>query len=71
MYLSPTNFLSENKDTFTDDYFKTTWQGLRLPMFCTKTNPRLKLFSVSARVSENVSPKNKILHKIRFNQEIQ
>ena len=51
--------------TFSDDCFKSTWQGLRLPMFCTATNPRLKFFPVSARVSEN-----KVLHRIKFNQEI-
>ena len=51
--------------TFSDDCFKSTWQSLRLPMFCTATNPRLKLFPVSARVSEN-----KVLHRIKFNQEI-
>ena len=38
--------------TFSDDCFKSTWQGLRLPMFCTATNPRLKFFPVSAHVSE-------------------
>ena len=51
--------------TFSDDCFKSTWQGLRLPMFCTATNPRLEFFPVSARVLEN-----KVLHRIKFNQEI-
>ena len=51
--------------TFSDDCFKSTWQGLRLLMFCTSTNPRLTFFPVSARVS-----KNKVLHRIKFNQEI-
>ena len=50
--------------TCSDDCFKSTWQGLRLPMFYTATNPRLKFFPVSASVSE------KILHRIKFNQEI-
>ena len=39
--------------TFSDGCFKSTWQGLRLPIFFTKTNLRLKFFSVSARLSEN------------------
>ena len=51
--------------TFSDDCFKSTWQSLRLLKFCTATNPRLKFFPVSARVSEN-----KVLHRIKFNQEI-
>ena len=51
--------------TFSDDSLKSTWQGLRLPMFCTTTNPRLKFFSVSV-----VCQKIKILHRIKFNQEI-
>ena len=50
--------------TFSDDFFKSTWQGLRLPMFCTTTNPRLKFFCFSS------CQKIKILHRIRFNQEI-
>ena len=51
--------------TFSDDCFKSTWQGLRLPMFCTATNPRLK-FSLFQLVCQ----KNKVLHRIKFNQEI-
>ena len=48
--------------TFSDDCFKSTWEGLRLLMFCTATNPRLKFFPVCQ--------KNKVLHRIKFNQEI-
>ena len=51
--------------TFSDDCFKSTWQGLRLPMFCTVTNPRLKFFPVSA-----VCQKTKVIHRIKSNQEI-
>ena len=51
--------------TFSDDCFKNTWQGLRLPMFCTATNPRLKFF-----LFQLVCQKNKVLHRIKFNQEI-
>ena len=51
--------------TFSDDCFKSTWQGLRLPMFCTATNPRLKFF-----LFQLMSQKNKVLHRIKFNQEI-
>ena len=51
--------------TFSDDCFKSTWQGLRLPMFCTATNPRLK-FSLFQLVCQ----KNKVLNRIKFKQEI-
>ena len=51
--------------TFSDDCFKSTWQGLRLSMFCSATNPRLK-FSLFQLVCQ----KNKVLHRIKFNQEI-
>ena len=51
--------------TFSDDCFKSTWQGLRLPMFCAATNPRLK-FSLFQLVFQ----KNKVLHRIKFNQEV-
>ena len=51
--------------TFSDDCFKSTWQGLRLPMFCTATNLRLK-FSLFQLICQ----KNKVLHRIKFNQEI-
>ena len=50
--------------TFSDDCFKSTWQGLRL-LFCTTTNPRLK-FSLFQLMCQ----KNKVLHRIKFNQEI-
>ena len=51
--------------TFSDDCFKSTWQGLRLPMFCIATNPKLR-FSLFQLVCQ----KNKVLHRIKFNQEI-
>ena len=51
--------------TFSDDRFKSTWQGLRLPMFFTVTNPKLK-FSLFQLVCQ----KNKVFHRIKFNQEI-
>ena len=51
--------------TFSDDCFKSTWQGLRRPMFCNATNPRLKFF-----LFQLVCRKNKVLHRIKFNQEI-
>ena len=51
--------------TFSDDFFKSTWQGLRLSMFCTATNPRLKFF-----LFQLMCQKNKVLHRIKFNQEI-
>ena len=53
------------KKTFSDNCFKSTWQGLRLPMFRTATNPRLKLF-----LFQLMGQKNKALHRIKFNQEI-
>ena len=48
--------------TFSDDCFKSTWQSLRLPMFCTATNPRLK-FSLFQLLCQ----KNKVF---QFNKEI-
>ena len=51
--------------TFSDDCFKSIWQGLRLPMFCTATNPRLN-FSLFQLMGQ----KNKVRHRIKFNQEI-
>ena len=53
------------RKTFSDDCFKNTWQSLRLPMFCIATNPRLKL-----SMSQLMCQKNKVLHRIEFNQEI-
>ena len=64
MYLSPAIFYLKTK-TFSDDCFKSTWQGLRLPMFSTATNLRLK-FSLFQLMGQ----KNKVLHGIKFNQEI-
>ena len=43
-----------------------TWQGLRLLRFCTKINPKLNFFSVSARVSESQNPS----WNMKVNQEI-
>ena len=54
--------------TFSDDCFKSTWQGLRLPMFCSATNPRLKTLVFS--LFQLVCQKNKALHRIKFNKEI-
>ena len=51
--------------TISDDCFKSTWQGLRLLMFCTATNPRLTFF-----LFQLMCQKNKVLHRIKFNQEI-
>ena len=51
--------------TFSDYCFKSTWQGLRLLIFCTATNPKLK-FSLFQLVCQ----KNKVLHRIKFYQEI-
>ena len=64
MYLGPAIFYLKTK-TFSDDCFKSTWQGLRFLMFCTATNPRLKFFPLSARCQ-----KNKGLHRIKINQDI-
>ena len=51
--------------TFSDDCLKSIWQGLRPPVFCTTTNPRLKFF-----LFQLVCQKTKILHRIKFSQEI-
>ena len=49
------------RKTFSHDCFKSRWQSLRLPMFCTATNSILKFF---------LCQKNKVLHRIKFNPEI-
>ena len=44
---------SDNMKTFSSGCFKNTWQGLKLTVFCTSRDPRLRFFSVSGRVWEN------------------
>ena len=63
MYLSPAIYLTTK--TFSDDCFKSIWQGLRLSVFCTTTYPRLKFF-----LFQLVCQKTKILRRIKFNQEV-
>ena len=53
---------SLKRKTFSDDCFKSTWQGLRLLMFCTATIPSFSLLQLMCQ-------KNKVLHRIKFNSE--
>ena len=68
MYLSPAIFLSDIFSSLLQEHkakFESTWQSLRLPMFCTTTNPRLK-FSLFQLVCQKI----KILYRIKLNQDI-
>ena len=51
--------------TFSDDFFKSTWQGLRLQCFALQQTP-----DQSFSLFQLLCQKNKVLHRIKFDQEI-